>query len=92
MTNGEKGLKGAARRPSRRAPVDGKRLFLKRAAAGLTQGELAAESGVSTSAISRAERGDGTSPRNLRRLAIALDCQTKDLMPDADVPQEAKSA
>ncbi|MFD9107178.1 helix-turn-helix domain-containing protein [Streptomyces bottropensis] len=54
----------------------------KRIEAGLTQIALAAEAGVSTAHMSSIERGGrGASPKVLKRLAEALDCEIVDLMP-----------
>lgn len=91
MTNGDTGQRRKISRPNRRAPLDPERLSRRRAELGLTQMELAAASGVSTSSISRAEFDGCISPRGLRKLAVALDCQVRDLMRDPTSP-EAKSA
>ncbi|MFR0354110.1 helix-turn-helix domain-containing protein [Streptomyces sediminimaris] len=68
---------------------DPQRLKRRRIEAGLNQGELAAAAGIHPSHMSWLERGmRGASPRVLKRLAEALDCEIADLMPP---PPEAET-
>ncbi|WP_103349881.1 helix-turn-helix domain-containing protein [Amycolatopsis sp. CA-128772] len=60
----------------------GLRLRAARRRADLTQGELAALSGVDRGNISRAEHGGNISLETLWRLAIALDMHAADLVDD----------
>lgn len=50
-------------------------------AAGLMQKDLAFEAGLSTSAVSRAELGRGSSLETIRSIADVLDCEVTDLLP-----------
>jgi transcriptional regulator with XRE-family HTH domain len=58
-------------------------LWRHRMEAGLSQEELAKKSGVSQGAIAMIERGRRTRPypSTLKKLAIALEVQIKDLLP-----------
>lgn len=53
----------------------------RRLAAGLTQELLAAEAGVCTMTVSRAERSGRLSPATAARLAPFLGCEPADLLP-----------
>ena len=62
---------------------DPEKLRRKRIEAGLNQMDLAAETGIQQSHISRLERGESsTTPKSLARLARALGCTIADLLPD----------
>lgn len=67
-----------------RAPIhDPEKLRRKRVEAGLNQVDLALETGIGQSHISRLESGaSSTTPRSLARLARALGCTIADLLPD----------
>lgn len=61
---------------------DPQRLRRRRIEAGLNQGELAAKAGISVSYMSCLALGTrNASPRVLKRLAKALNCEVSDLMP-----------
>lgn len=70
------------------AQVFGARLRELRAAAGLTQRELAARSGTSSAAISNFEAGNNAPTLGtLVRLAEALECRVSDLVKVLDQPK-----
>jgi transcriptional regulator with XRE-family HTH domain len=59
------------------------KLRRKRVEAGLNQTDLALETGIQQSHISKLERGaSSTTPKSLARLARALGCTIADLLPD----------
>ncbi|MCI3271440.1 helix-turn-helix domain-containing protein [Streptomyces cylindrosporus] len=61
---------------------DPKRLRRRRIEAGLNKKELAMAAGIHPSYVTWLERGDrGASPRVLKRLSKALQCEIADLMP-----------
>ena len=65
------------------APIDRRKLALKRIRAGLSQRALARLAELDPSYISLLERGDrGPSPRTLNTLAGVLGCDITELMPD----------
>lgn len=62
---------------------DPEKLRRKRIEAGLNQTDLALETGIQQSHISRLERGaSSTTPKSLGRIARALGCTIADLLPD----------
>ena len=62
---------------------DPAKLRRKRIEAGLNQMDLALETGIQQSHISRLERGaSSTTPKSLARIARALGCTIADLLPD----------
>lgn len=69
---------------------DPRRLQRRRIEAGLNRKELAAKAGIHRSYVTWLEAGGrNASPRVLKRLAKALNCQVADLMPpepDTDTP------
>ncbi|MGW5477612.1 helix-turn-helix domain-containing protein [Streptomyces sp. NPDC004008] len=66
----------------RRTTQDPERLWRRRVEAGLNQRELARKAGISDAYMSQLARGvRPASPRVLKRLAQALDCEIVDLMP-----------
>lgn len=69
------------------ATVDtGEKLRRERRAAGLTQVQLAARSGVAQSTIAQIEGGvrKNPHPRTLKSLAGALEMEARELLPDVD--------
>lgn len=61
---------------------DPQRLRRRRIEAGLNKRELAKAAGIHPSYVTWLERGErGASPRVLKRLSEALDCEVGDLMP-----------
>jgi transcriptional regulator with XRE-family HTH domain len=67
----------------RRLTQDPRRLYLKRAEAGLTSKDLAKRAGVNPATIWRLENGNRSARADiLGRLARALGCPVTDLMPD----------
>jgi transcriptional regulator with XRE-family HTH domain len=80
---------------------DPQRLRRRRIAAGLNKRELADAAGIHPSYVTWLERGErGASPRVLKRLSKALDCEMDDLMPPepdaltgevSDVEQSART-
>ena len=77
---------------------DPKRVRRRRIEAGLNKRELAEAAGIHPSYVTCLERGErSASPRVLKRLSEALDCQIGDLMPPepetpADTDAEAGAA
>lgn len=62
---------------------DPTRLRTRRVALGLSQTEVAAAAELSSGHLSELEGGTrNPSPATLARLALALDCDTTDLMPE----------
>jgi XRE family transcriptional regulator, fatty acid utilization regulator len=69
----------------KRVSIDGRKLWYRRNAAGLTVTELAIRAGCSKGFVSRMENGHRKNPEaaTLAALAKALDCEITDLMPPA---------
>jgi len=69
--------------------VVGKRLRRKREELDLTQAELAFHAGLDRSYVGGVERGErNISTVNLIQLALALDCNPPDLLPNLDTIKE----
>ncbi|WP_137991206.1 helix-turn-helix transcriptional regulator [Streptomyces vilmorinianum] len=76
-----------------RTRIDPKRLTRRRIEAGLNQTELADKAGVSKQHVSMVESGSANfSPRNLAKIAGALDCTISDLLFDDQPATSSGSA
>ncbi|NML55303.1 helix-turn-helix transcriptional regulator [Streptomyces sp. R302] len=65
--------------------IDPKRLARRRVEAGLSMTDLGQRAGVSKQHVSMVERGRANfSPRNMAKIATALDCTIADLLADAE--------
>jgi transcriptional regulator with XRE-family HTH domain len=71
------------RQGDKRVSIDGRKLWYRRNAAGLTVTALADAAGCSKGYVSRLENGQRTNPEagTLAALAKALGCQITDFMP-----------